>query len=286
MNFDFKIKMSGAVARRIAYLHKIMKLDIDPRILEYVERDLLSREQVEQAYGGSISDINLKVCQFAADTNFRCVIGAATAWELQEQLLMAALASGSKIVIVDDDFNSVKCGWKRVLVARCITHKVIDPTKQEELDDGYTAWVVNKPNDAREIVKRNRDRVLIYSNSASKTSFSINSLFGSDPELQVRDLAREFPKSILGFHIETKRFDRNANAKFQGDWVGEVGFKDMVNMINCNDRIANMLSYGSTQQRTLQDFGFTLRSPGHIGRVLNVNTDLLHQLTPLECDEA
>lgn len=280
MNFDFKIPMSGKVARRLAYLNTILPLELDPRIMNHVTRDLLDPQVIARNLTGTtlLPVVNIKqqeLLQFIADTDYRAVIGGTTEMEVVEIVLASALASDRDLVIISDA-NSI--AWEGALA-----HFNVDyVTEADPLQPITAKVVVVKSQEVLETMKQHgRERILLYIPHHYDFDLWYSKLNSVDPMVQalskqpnllytIDNIGKEFPNCIMGFYLSTHtEVDK---IKY---WSKEKRVVAMVNAINCDNRISQALSLDTNNQSVLLNSGFTRRLPAQIGKILNVNVDML-----------
>lgn len=279
MNLDFKIPMSGKVARRLAYLNSIIPLELDPRIMNHVTRDLLDYSSMPTYLAGTTltQPLNAKqqeLLQFVADTDYRAVVGAMTEMEVVEIILISALTSGRNLVVISD-VNSI--AWESALERFSIDYI----TEVDPLQPITAKVVLVKTQTTLDIMKQHgRDRILVYiphhydfdlwqTNMSSDPKITA---IGKQARLQytVDNIGKEFPYCLMGFYLAD--YVTVDKVKY---WSREKRVIAMVNSINCDNRISNALSLDTNHQSVLTNAGFTRRMPAQIGKILNVNVDML-----------
>lgn len=283
MNLDFKIPMSGKVARRLTYLNTIIPLELDPRIMNHVTRDLLDPSTVKSYLAGTAlrKTLNIKqqeLVQFVADTDYRVVLGGSTEDEVVEMVLVSALSSGRNLVIISD-VNSI--AWESAL-ARFEVEYV---TNVDPLQPITAKVVLVKTQQVLDVMKQHaRDRVLLY--IPHHYDFDLwHSHLNKDPNVAViskqarlqytvDNIGKEFPYCVMGFYL-----DENTSVDKIKNWSKEKRVVAMVNAINCDNRVSYALSMDTNNQSVLSNSGFTRRLPAQIGKILNVNVDMISART-------
>jgi hypothetical protein len=276
MNLDFKIPMSGKVARRLSYLNSIIPVDLDPRIMNHVTRDLLDPAFVKEQLVGNLNhELNARqqeVVQFIADTDYRAVIGSMTDLEICEIVLIGALSSGRDVVILDDQ-DSVM--WEVLLPHFGIEYQtVVDPLQP------ITAKVIVVKDDKTLMTMKNhaRDRVLIFVPHHYDFMVWHNNDDGqrqqhrNKPRLSytLENLAKEFPYCVMGFYL-----DLHTPVNRIKYWSTEKRVVAMIDAINSSNRIARALAPDNTNKSQVAGLGLTTVLPSKIGKILNVNVDML-----------
>lgn len=277
MNLDFKIPMSGKVARRLAYLNSIIPLDLDERIMNHIHRDLLDTNVLKSAIANTSlkQDLNaqqLELVQFVADTDYRAILGGLNEEEVCNIVLTAALASGRDLVIISDPDSIM---WEDVLPRYNIAYEtVVDPLQP------ITAKVIIVKDDASlmTIKQHARDRVLVYiPHHYDYDLWNVR----DDPAVKrhlakhrvmytLENLAKEFPFCVMGFYM-----DASTPVNRIKYWATQKRVAAMIEAINCDKRVGKALEYGPAQQLALKQAGFANALPSHISKILNVNVDML-----------
>lgn len=276
MNLDFKLPMTGKVARRLAYLNSIIPINMDPRVMNHVTRDLLDPQHIHQSIKHTslkqqLNAKELEIIQFVDDTNYRAILGGLIDLDTIELTLISALTSGRKLVILDDH-DSVM--WEEILPKFGIEYvTVVDPLQPID------APIVLVKNDSTLLSMKQhaRDRILVFvPHHYDFDLFSRNDetykLYSAKNRIQytLENLAKEFPYCVMGFYL-----DPNAPITRIKHWASQTRVMAMIEAINCDKRVGRALEMQPANQITLNQAGFKRHKPEWISKILNVNVDMI-----------
>ena len=278
MNFDFKVPMTGKVARRLQHIKALLPLDFDERILNHVDRDRLDFDQVQASISHTrlpkgITPKRQTICQYVADCDYRAVIGALTSEDAVEMVLTSALSSGKQLAILYDQSS---IDWERSLNELGIEYV----TEVPRTDPSTANVVLIKDSTTFDAIKQyGRDRVLVHIPN------HYNGLFhGSGDEIEmaktrkravlfrlIQDVAREFPFMVLGFYPGRVQ-DSESRIQF---WSTDARIVDLIGAVNNDRKVSKVLTMEQSGQRPLETMGFTRTLPPQIAKMINVNVDLM-----------
>jgi hypothetical protein len=278
MNLDFKVPMSGKLARRLHQIKSLLPLEFDERILNHINDDMLDFDQVQ----ASIAHTNLPkgltpkrqaICQYVADCDYRAVIGALTCEDAVEMVMTSALSSGKRIAIL---YDQTSIDWETSLAELDIQYVTEVPN-----NEASTANVVLVKSSATfdAIKQHGRDRVIVHIPNHFNGLFHAS---GDEPQIVktrkrvtlfrvVQDIGLDFPHLVLGFYPGRTQ-DDESRIKF---WCADTRIIDLINAVNNDKKVSKALSLEMNGQRALKNIGFTRTLPGQIAKMLNVNVDLL-----------
>lgn len=279
MNLDFKVPLSGRIARKIEYASSIMKLDVDAAITKHLHDDMLTSDEVEANVGPSTmnahrTQMGLSVVQYVADCNYRAMIGTETEEQNMEMLLLSALASGRKLLIVESfDF---KHGTKTSQWAKFMQKMQIDfvdgSNAQDGIDLNAKIILASERSNLDYLRKTSRDRVFVYSHHIDQHLFSLHDLFNVGPDVSsysLADMCLEFERVVLGFYTIIH------SVRSQYAWFMSLGFTAMASALFGDNKMVKAISTERNSQKLLNDSGIMLTSPHHIAKMLNINVDIL-----------
>lgn len=276
MNLDFKLPLTGAVARKLAYASTIMKVDVDAKIIRHVNDDMLTSDEVHKHVRGTtldspISALILGVVQFVADSGYRAIIGAETLDQSRSLLLYSALASGKNLLIVDRYKVGGHSHWQFYLKQQGIPF-VDASNAQDGIDLTARVMVHNENTNMEYLLKHARDRVLVYSHHIDQSFFDINDLFANGAEqsqFNLADACMDFEFVVMAFHTK----DHTGPSK--QDWYSSMGFTTLASCLWGDNKLIKAVGKERASQKLLNDSGIMLTSPHHIAKLLNVNVDVL-----------
>lgn len=276
MNLDFKLPLSGRVARKLAYASTIMKVDVDAKIIRHIDDDLLTSDEVREHVRGTalekpISALDLGVVQFVADCGYRALIGTETLDQSRELLLYSALASGKKLLIVERYKTGGHSHWQFYLKKLGIPF-VDASNAQDGIDLDARIMVYNENTNMAYLLKHARDRVIVYSHHVDQTFFDLNDLFHNSAEVSnfnLADVCQDFEFVIMAFHTK----DHTGPSK--QDWYSSMGFTTLASCLFGDNKLIKAIGKERQSQKLLNESGIMLTSPHHIAKLLNINVDVL-----------
>ena len=241
MNLDFKVPMSGKIARRLAHVKTLLPLDFDERILKHVGRDLLDLDEVQARIAHTklpkgLTPKRQSICQYVADCDYRAVIGALSPEDTVEMVLTCALGSGKPIAILLDQTS---IDWEKSLAELGIEYVTEVPNN----DPSTAPVVLVKSKTTFDAIKQyGRDRVLVHIPNHFEGLFQSSgdeieraktrtrqTLFG-----HMQDVGREFPFMVLGFYPGRSQ-DSESRIKF---WSTDTRIVDLVNAVNSDKKVS------------------------------------------------
>ena len=279
MNIDFKLPLSGRVARKLAYASTIMKIDIDAAIISHVDDDLLTSDEIHKHVRGThlerqLTIMELGIIQFVVDCNCRAVVGTNTEQQSMDMLLLSALASGKNILIVDKFKMQGQTSWQRYMEVKKVPW-VDGSNAQDGIDLNARIIMADEKSNLEYLKKKARDRVLVYRQHVDQSFFEMNDLFlepgpgAYNHDFNLHDMCKDFEYAILGFNV----VDHAGTSK--QSWNTSMGFSTMMSCIAQDEKIIKAMSTDKAPQKALHDSGIMLTSPHHIAKMLNVNVDMI-----------
>jgi hypothetical protein len=275
VNLDFKLPLTGRVARKLAYASTIMKLDVDAKIIAHIDDDLITSDEVNVHVRDS--DLNmhrtaegLGVVQFVADCNTRALIGTETQEQSRELLILSALASGKKLLIVERYKPNGHSHWMFWLKKHGIPF-IDGSNAQDGIDLNARIMVANEKQSFDYLLKHARDRVLVYSHHIDQSFMEMSDLFeiANATSFNLYDMCQDFEFVVMAFHTK----DHTGPSK--QEWYSSLGFTTLASCIFSDQKLAKAISTERQSQKMLNESGILLTSPHHIAKMLNVNVDLL-----------
>lgn len=278
MNLDFKVPLSGRVARKLVYASTIMKVDVDAKIIAHIDDDLLTSDEVNSHIpktnlNAHRTQVGLGVIQFVADCGYRAMVGTETRDESLELLLLSALASDKKLLIVENYKVGGQSYW-----AKFMNHHHIEFVDGSNAQDGFDLnqriVLVSEKSNLDYLLKHARDRVFLYSHHIDQTFFDVSDLFNngavtSSINFNLTDMCQDFEFAILGFHTTDHL------GKSKQEWFSSLGFTTLASAIFGDNKLVKAIGTERHSQKMLNDSGIMLTSPHHIAKMLNINVDVL-----------
>ena len=267
MNVDFRLKLSGKVARKIKFMQSIINVHVDPIIYDYINHDILTDDYLSNTvpahlWFGDYSTARDRI-QFFSDCDWRGVIGCETRVELLQQMLQITHATDKQIVI---------CMMSE---QEADLHYLMENLKILNIPYALLGENSNHTNDhiilslpaTNHLLSKHRDRVLMHFTKHNRMSFVLSDLFGSERHVSLYEICREFKHIVFGFYLSLTP----ENTKVQ--WCHSDGVSHLIDSINIDSTLSKCIGYNPKYQENLLNYGFMLRSPYHIGKLLNVYTE-------------
>jgi hypothetical protein len=274
LNVDYTLQTSPALARKLAFLRTLLRVNIDDALLRLAGEGLLAHEQVEYQLPGGLrqylNEKTLDIIQHSVDYDDRFVLGVKTFPQAAAYSLMAAFNTGKKILVVGSLDQKLSDLWRSFFKHHDIEYQhLIDDKRVPDLTK--QVLLVEPRQMKHELMSKSRDRVLVYVQSA-KAKLGGDSLvykiLGDEFEFSqnsgIQDIVFEYPKSILSFC-----FDEDSC------WWMSPQVRDLIKALHPDLHIEQIMSKHQSHQANLLQMGFILSSPQHIGRLLGLHVRTL-----------
>ncbi len=291
MNVDFQIPMTSALARKLVQLRSMMNLDIDERIFQYANKDLLTREDIQtRVTPGMVNQVTeelVDLVQHAEDHHYRFAFGSRTFEDASICAMVSAFNSDKKIFVFDIDGadrrkNGTKSGWGAMFHLMGIKYQHV-MTSDDTIDHEQRVLLINPKAISHEVLNNTRERVLVWLPEKDclgthSHHFSIGDLFNSNSatgHVTIDGMAREFPHTIIGFHLPEKdRLDKPTQ------WWRSQPVQNLIDGLFEDLKCKHLFAKGAAEQgqqaqNNLLNMGFILSSPKHMARLLGVYVALL-----------
>jgi hypothetical protein len=279
VNLDFKIPLSGRVARKLAYASTIMKLDVDAKIIRHIDDDLLTSDEIDQHVkninmNAHRTQIGLGVIQFVADCNYRAMVGTETEDQNKELLLLSALASGKNLLIMDNyKVGGKSSRWEQYLTKMNIPF-IDGSNAQDGIDLSARIILASEKSNIDYLLKQARDRVFVYSHHIDQSFMDMDSLFeinNTQNSFNLYDMCQDFEFTVMGFYTV------DHTGKSKQEWHSSLGFSTLASCLFSDNKLAKAISTERHSQKLLNESGIMLTSPHHIAKMLNINVDVLRE---------
>lgn len=282
MNVDYTLTPGPALARKLAYLRTIMRVNIDDALLRPAGEGLLTHEQVEfqlpESLRGYVNEKTLDIIQHSVDHGDRFILGCRTFAQSAAYSLMAALHTNKKVLIVSSFDQKRSEMWRAFLNTHKLEHQHIQGEKDTP---DYTKQILmfERRELSATVMNKVRDRALVFVQGASamsaRTPGSLSPLNFDEllmnafiPPSEMGDIVCEFPKAILSFHMDYDPTKAQA-------WWQSAQMREMVKMLHPELNIDHILSNHQAHQNALLHMGYLLSSPLHMARLLGMHLRVL-----------
>lgn len=264
MNVDMSLPCTPANARKLLAASKVIDVDLDNRIHDIAARDLLDisnvREQLPVKMTERLDTKMLEFCQYAADFNFRILFGSESHDESLTQSLIATMASNQRVFIV--------CSKSKERVAVFLIKNQIkfSGVKDGQItDNSADVVIVEEAQLTGDIIRGNRDRVVIMEPADMSPASSFHLLFGNVPNSI--DPLLEFSKIIQSFYQSKK-----ANNFV---WWDDYRVLTTITAMHTGLSVNRLLKSSVSHAHALTAMRFTQFTPSKIAALLGVHLEFL-----------
>lgn len=282
MNVDYTLAPSPAMARKLAAIKSVTRVDVDDALLRQAGEQLLTHDQVAQTLPGSLvqylHERTLDVIQHAADYDYRFVMGTRNFAQSAAYSLMAAFQSGKKIAIINTSYMKRDQLWQTFLKKHNLPYQYVF-NDDATVDHEQPILVFELTGLSSTTLNRIRERVMLYTDKLNTTYSPFGRFRGEDMDLDQLfggitlgtsvEVLKEFPHVIASFHGNHK--DQTGRPF---EWWRDEGFRTLARSLYPDLAVERVLSNQSVDQNMLLQMGFTMTSPAHMARLLGIHVRL------------